>query len=194
MSEHDKLLNGEEYDYRDPEIQGMIVSAKKLVRKLNDTDIPAEQHEIAEELLGKIGAGSVLMTPFRCTYGKHISLGDNVTINMNCTFLDSNLITIGDRVLIAPDVKMYCGEHAVSAAERFGTRDDGSKYLISTTRPITIGSDVWIGGNVVILPGVTIGRGSIVGAGAVVTKDIPPFSVALGCPARVVKQIDNDLE
>ena len=191
MSEHDKLLRGEEYDYRDPEIQEMIVSAKKLVRKLNDMDIPAEQHEIAEELLGKMGASSVLMTPFRCTYGKHITLGDNVTINMNCTFLDSNLITIGDRVLIAPDVKMYCGEHAINATERFGTREDGSKYLISTTRPITIGSDVWIGGNATILPGVTIGNNVIIGAGAVVTGDIPDNSVAVGVPAKVVKKLEE---
>ena len=110
---------------------------------------------------------------------------------MNCTFLDSNLITIGNRVLIAPDVKLYCGEHSVNAAERFGTREDGTKYLISTTKPITIGNDVWIGGNATILPGVSIGNNVIIGAGAVVTEDVPDNSVAVGVPAKVVKKLEE---
>lgn len=189
MTEHEKLLSGAEYDYRDPEIQEMIISAKKLVRKLNDTDIPSEQHKIVTELFGCIGEASVVMPPFRCTYGRHISIGDNVTINMNCTFLDSNLITIGDRVLIAPDVKIYCGEHSIDADKRFGVREDGTKYLISITRPVTIGNDVWIGGNATILPGVKTGNNVIVGAGAVVTEDIPDNSLAVGVPAKVVRNL-----
>lgn len=191
MTEHEKLLAGEEYDYRDPEIQDMILSAKKLVRRLNDTDEPKEQREYAENLLGKIGTGTVVMTPFRCTYGKHISLGENVTINMNCTFLDSNEITIGDRTLIAPDVKIYCGEHNIDFSKRFGTREDGSRYLITTTRSVKIGSDCWIGGNVTILPGVTIGDNVIVAAGAVVTKDIPDNVIAGGVPAKILKKTEE---
>ncbi|WP_036613075.1 sugar O-acetyltransferase [Oribacterium sp. P6A1] len=188
MTEHEKLLAGKEYDYRDPDIQEMIVSAKKLIRKLNDTDDPKEQREYTKELLGETGEGSVVMTPFRCTYGKYISLGDNVTINMNCTFLDSNRITIGDRTLISPDVKIYCGEHNLDAGKRFGIREDGSKYLITTTRPVKIGSDCWVGGNVTILPGVTIGNNVIIAAGAVVTKDVPDNVIAGGVPAKILKE------
>lgn len=188
MTEHEKLLAGEEYDYRDPQIQDMIVSAKKLVRRLNETDDPREQSENCDELLGQKGEGTVVMTPFRCTYGKHIRVGRDVTINMNCTFLDSNLITIGDRTLIAPDVKIYCGEHSMDASKRFGTRKDGTNYLISTTRPVSIGSDCWICGNATILPGVTIGNHVIIAAGAVVTKDIPDNVVAGGVPAKIIRQ------
>ncbi|WP_031551454.1 sugar O-acetyltransferase [Oribacterium sp. FC2011] len=191
MTEHEKLLEGKEYDYRDPEIQEMIISAKKLVRKLNDTDETIEQKETAKNLLGKMGDGTVVMPPFRCTYGKHIELGENVTINMNCTFLDSNMITIGDRTLIAPDVKIYCGEHSLDASKRFGTREDGSKYLISTTRPVRIGSDCWIGGNATILPGVTIGNNVVIAAGAVVTKDIPDNVIAGGVPAKIIRQLEG---
>lgn len=189
MTEHEKLLAGEEYDYRDTEIQQMIISAKGKVRRLNDTDDPKEQHEIAEELLGRMGERTVVMTPFRCTYGKHIRIGNDVTINMNCTFLDSNLITIGDRTLIAPDVKIYCGEHNLDAAKRFGTREDGTKYLITTTKPVSIGNDCWIGGNVTILPGVSIGSNVIIAAGAVVTKDIPDNVVAGGVPAKIIRSL-----
>ena len=189
MTEHEKLLAGEEYDYRDPQIQDMIVSAKKLVRRLNETDDPREQSEICDELLGQKGEGTVVMTPFRCTYGKHIRVGRDVTINMNCTFLDSNLITIGDRTLIAPDVKIYCGEHSMDASKRFGTRKDGTNYLISTTRPVSIGSDCWICGNATILPGVTIGNHVIIAAGAVVTKDIPDNVLAVGNRCKIIKNL-----
>ena len=177
------------YDYRDPEISQRIASAKKRLRQFNGTDNPEEQHKIAEELLGDMGARAVLMAPFRCTYGVHISLGDDVLVNMNCTFLDSNLITIGDRTLIAPDVKIYCGEHNMDASKRFGTKADGSRYLITTTRPVTIGKDCCIGGNATILPGVTIGDNVVVAAGAVVTKDLPSNTVCGGVPARVLREL-----
>lgn len=191
MTEHEKLLSGLEYDYRDPEIQSMIISAKKLLRQFNDTDDPMEQQRITSELFDRKGEGTFIMPPFRCTYGKHIRVGSNVTINMNCTFLDSNLITIGDRTLIAPDVKIYCGEHSIDASKRFGTRDDGTKYLISTTRPVSIGSDCWIGGNVTILPGVTIGNNVIVAAGAVVVHDVPDNTLVGGVPARKIRDLDK---
>lgn len=162
----------------------MIASAKQRLRQFNGTDNPEEQHKIAEELLGDMGARAVLMAPFRCTYGVHISLGDDVLVNMNCTFLDSNLITIGDRTLIAPDVKIYRGEHNMDASKRFGTR-----HLITTTRPDTIGKDCWIGGNATILPGVKIGDNVVVAAGAVVTKDLPSNTVCGGVPARVLREL-----
>ena len=159
------------------------------LRQFNGTDNPEEQHKIAEELLGDMGARAVLMAPFRCTYGVHISLGDDVLVNMNRTFLDSNLITIGDRTLIAPDVKICCGEHNMDASKRFGTRADGTRYLITTARPVTIGKDCCIGGNATVLPGVTIGDNAVVAAGAVVTKDLPSNTVCGGVPARVLREL-----
>ena len=140
-----------------------------------------------------MGERIVLMAPFRCTYGKHIRLGSDVLVNMNCTFLDSNLIiiVIGDRTFIAPDVKIYCGEHGMDCTRRFGTRSGGTRYLITTTRPVTIGKDCWTGGNATILPGATIGDNVIVAAGAVVTKDLLSNTVCGGIPARVLRSLQE---
>jgi len=96
---------------------------------------------------------------------------------------------LGNRVIIAPDVKLYCGAHSLDATQRFGTRPDGSRYLITTTKPISIGDDVWIGGNVTIIGGVHIGSNVVVGAGAVVTKDVPDNTVVAVVPARVIKSL-----
>ena len=97
--------------------------------------------------------------------------------------LDANPITIGDHVLIGPRVGLYTANHAIDARERIA----GGCYA----RPITIGSGVWIGGNVDIMGGVTIGENSIIGAGSVVTKDIPPHVIAAGTPCRVIREITD---
>ena len=99
------------------------------------------------------------------------------------------MITLGDRVIIAPDVKFYCGEHAIDATKRWGTYDNGQKYLISFTEPISVGNDVWIGGNVTIIGGVHIGNNVFIGAGAVVTKDVPDNTVVGGVPAKKIKDL-----
>ena len=112
--------------------------------------------------------------------------------NMNCTFLDNNYITIGNNVLIAPNVQLYTATHPVSASERFVEDwDENSGELFFRTRalPITIGNDVWIGGGVIVLPGVTIGDNCVIGAGSVVTRSIPSNSLAVGNPCQVVKTI-----
>lgn len=104
-------------------------------------------------------------------------------VNSNSTWIDTCLISVGARTLIAPNCSFYSGRHPTDPTIRNGTQgpEDGL--------PITIGEDCWIGGNVVVLPGVTIGKGSTIGAGSVVTKDIPPNSVAVGNPARVIKTV-----
>lgn len=189
MSEHDKLLAGQEYDYRDPEIQSMIQNAQVVSNAINHSQDAQERANLLKKLFSKIGHDVTIMNPFRVTYGKHISIGNDVLINANAYFLDSNLIKIGDRVLIGPDVKFYCGEHNIDAKKRFAKRSDGSSYVISTTRPITIGNDVWIGGNVTLLAGVEVGDNVIIAAGAVVNKSIPNNSVYGGVPARKIKSL-----
>ncbi|MBH5329508.1 sugar O-acetyltransferase [Eikenella sp. S3360] len=189
MTEHEKLLAGLEYDYRDPEIQQMILTAKTRLRRFNESDDPAEQSRIVAEMVGKKGRGAVILPPFRCTYGQHIELGDDVFVNMNATFLDSNKIVIGERTLLGPDVKIYCGEHALDYRHRFGTREDGSPYLITTTRPVVIGKNCWIGGNTTILPGVTIGDNVVVAAGSVVNKDVSSNCIVGGVPAKHIRAL-----
>lgn len=189
MSEHEKLLAGQDYDYRDPELQSMIKRCKSLLQTINTSSDIEERAESIKELFGKSGNNLTINGTFSAVYGTHISVGDDVFINGNCTFQDSNLITLGNRVIIAPDTKLYCGEHALDATKRFGTRPDGSKYLVTYTQPITIGDDVWIGGNVTIIGGVHIGNNVIVGAGAVVTKDVPDNTVVGGVPAKTIKSL-----
>lgn len=189
-NEHEKLLAGEEYDYRDPEIGAMLAKARKLMPVVNDLSDMNKRTAAIHDLFGHVGKDLAINGQIKVLYGNHMSIGDNVFINDNVRFQDSNLITLGDRVIIAPDVKFYCGEHTIDASKRYGTYEDGSKYLISYTEPITVGNDVWIGGNVTILGGVHIGNNVIIAAGAVVTKDVPDNTVFGGVPARKIKDLD----
>lgn len=109
---------------------------------------------------------------------------------MNCTFLDDNIIKIGDNALIAPNVQIYTAFHPTSASERFGTlKEDGSfEFCKTQTAPVVIGNNVWIGGGAIIMPGVTIGDNVVIGAGSIVTKDIPENTIAYGNPCRPVRE------
>jgi acetyltransferase-like isoleucine patch superfamily enzyme len=111
--------------------------------------------------------------------------GDNVFVNSNSTWIDTCLITVGSRTLIGPNCCFYSGTHPTDPAIRNGLNGP------EAGAPITIEEDCWFGGSCIVLPGVTIGRGATIGAGSVVTKDVPPFSVAVGNPARVIKQIES---
>lgn len=189
MTEHEKLLAGRDYDYRDPELQQILTNGRQLVNQIN-TETNIDKRSLAiQKFFHKTGQRLTINGKFSAIYGVHMTVGDDVFINGNCSFQDSNKITLGDRVIIAPDTKFYCGEHALDANKRFGKRPDGSNYLITYTKPITVGNDVWIGGNVTVIGGVKIGNNVIVGAGAVVTKDVPDNSVVGGVPARIIKQL-----
>ena len=118
---------------------------------------------------------------FFCDYGYNIEIGSNFYSNHNLTIVDVCKVTIGDNVLIAPHVMISTGTHPIDPIERQKT-EYGS--------PITIGNNVWIGGNVSVLPGVTIGDNCVIGAGSVVNRDIPANSVAVGNPCRVIRTID----
>lgn len=119
--------------------------------------------------------------PFTCDYGSNIHLAPGVFINYHCVILDGNEIRIGEKTLIGPGVHIYTANHSLDPSRR----DD------IFTKPIIIGKNVWIGGNSTILAGVTIGDGATIGAGSVVTKDIEPYSVAVGVPARVIKNVEQ---
>lgn len=123
--------------------------------------------------------------PIHIDYGTNVKLGSNVYINFNCTILDTCLVTIGSRTLVGPNVSFYSGTHPLDPLIRNGTRGP------ELGKEIHVEEDCWIGGNATILPGVTIGRGSTVGAGSVVTKDVPPFHVVAGNPARIIKKIET---
>ena len=154
----------------------------RKVMKYNTTamETPEDLRKAISDIIGTpLDPSSLVLFPFRCDLGFNIVIGKNVTINYNCTFLDTARITIGDNTGIAPDCHFITADHP---------RDPVERRSRSRVRglPITIGKDCWIGANATILPGVTIGDRSIIGAGAVVTKDVPPDSVYVGNPARPI--------
>jgi len=192
MTEKEKVLAGELYDWGDPELMEMWNSGKNLMQKYNSLDYSdkIEQLNILDALLGSRGKNIQITAPFYVDYGKFIFLGNNCEINMNCVFLDCNRITIGDNALIAPGVHIYTVFHPVSAKERFNRSvNDDFQFAISKTSPVTIGNNVWIGGGSIILPGVTIGDNVTIGAGSIVTKSIRSNVLAYGNPCKIIKEI-----
>lgn len=147
-------------------------------------DDEEKMEELIRSILGKAGEDVHIEAPFHCDYGTNIEVGDYFYANYNCTILDVGKVIIGDNVMFAPNVSIYTAGHPIHP----DSRNSGYEYGI----PVTIGNNVWIGGNVIINPGVTIGNDVVIGAGSVVTKDIPDRVVALGNPCRVVRQIVED--
>lgn len=158
---------------------------RRLVQRLNrlDTDDFGGIAEAVKALLGS-SDGAFINPPFYCDYGSHIHVGKNFFANYNCTIIDVAPVTIGDNCQLAPGVAIYTAGHPVHPA----TRNTGYEY----GKPVTIGDNVWVGGNTVILPGVHIGSNTVIGAGSLVTHDIPDWVVAAGNPCKVVRQITED--
>lgn len=155
---------------------------RRILQRLNTADRSDfdEIGKIVEELLGKSDK-AFINPPFYCDYGTHIEVGKNFFANYNCTIIDVAKVIIGDNCQMAPNVAIYTAGHPVHPV----SRNSLYEYGIG----VTIGDNVWIGGNTVILPGVHIGSNTVIGAGSVVTKDIPDWVVAAGNPCKVIRQI-----
>ena len=182
-TEEEKMLAGEPYDAHGAVMIAIRRRVKTLLHRLNITEYHADSMQsIIRELCPNSAPDLYLEPPFYCDYGTHIHAAEKVFVNFGCTFLDGGKITIGAHTLLAPGVHIYTARHPLEAAERLVWED---------CRPVVIGANCWIGGNVTICPGVTISDRSVIGAGAVVVKDIPPDSLAVGNPARVVKRLNG---
>lgn len=140
--------------------------------------------ELLKKLLGKTGENIFIEAPFHCDYGWNIEVGENFFANYNLTILDVGKVTIGKNAQIAPNVSIYTAGHPIHP----DSRNSGYEYGI----PVTIGDNVWIGGNTVIMPGVTIGDNVVIGGGSVVTKNIPNWSMAAGNPCKIIRKITED--
>lgn len=140
-----------------------------------------KRKEFIKKLFGKTGENITVESNFQCDYGYNINVGENFYMNHNCVVLDGAKVEFGNNVFIAPNCAFYTAGHPLD----YETRNKGLEY----TKPIEIGNNVWIGGNVVVLPGVKIGDNVVIGAGSVVTKDIPSNVVAVGNPCKVIKQL-----
>lgn len=196
MTELEKCMAGESYNCHDPVFLEFKARARELLKAYHALayEQKEEKTSILKQLFGKIGDNVSVGQPFICDYGRNIYIGNQVSVNMNCTFVDCNTITIGNQVLIASNVQLYTAAHPVELSERLTPDwDPGSEqYFCSTyALPIKIGNGCWLGGGVIVLPGVTIGDGSVIGAGSVVTKDIPAHSLAVGNACRVIRTINK---
>ena len=197
MTELEKCMAGENFNGGSPELTAMTLRTKRLLAKLNGTDYgdTEERDRIIRQIFGSVGSNVCVDIDFHCEYGKNIHVGDDVIINMNCTFVDNNRIDIGSRVMIASDVKIYTATHSTSFMD-YSSDEEATVFQKNFGRtlyakPIQIEDGVWIGGGAIILPGVTIGARSVIGAGSVVTRDIPANVVAVGNPCRVLREINN---
>lgn len=181
----ERMLAGEPYIADDPEIAMELARAQRLTHKINTTDPTAadEVRELFSELLGELGDGAEIRPPFHCDYGTRTRFGARSFANFGLTVLDVAAVVIGEDVQIGPNVQLLTATHPLDPSQR---RDkwEGAE-------PITIGNNVWLGGGVIVCPGVTIGDDTVVGAGSVVTRSLPAGVIAVGSPARVVRDLPS---
>lgn len=183
MNQKERMLAGLPYKAWLDGLSEERLACKKMIYEFNM--LPPQEREKADALLkklfGKTGETIHIEAPFHCDYGSNIEVGENFFANYNLTILDVGKVVIGDNAQIAPNVSIYTAGHPIHP----DSRNSGYEYGIG----ITIGRNVWIGGNTVILPGVHIGDNVVIGAGSVVTKDIPDDYIAVGNPCRLVRKI-----
>ena len=183
MTELEKMISGQLYHAEVPQLRDMRLRAAELCHRLELLS-PAQEEERAallRELLGSVKGSFTINPGFRCDYGSNITIGDNFYANYNCVILDCAPITFGDNVFIAPNCGFYTAGHPVDTRRR----DAGLEYAW----PITVGSHVWFGGGVQVLPGVTIGSHVVIGSGSVVNRDLPDGCVAAGNPCQPIRPI-----
>ena len=183
MTEKEKMLSGQLYDACDRDLLKELNEVKVKCQQYNNllpTDFAA-RNTMLQQMLGQADKDTFINQPFFCDYGRHIRVGKRFFANFGLTVLDEAFVTIGDDCFIGPHVQIYTACHSTNPAER-NTRKEWAE-------PVTIGHNVWIGGNVTILPGVTIGDNCTIGAGSVVTRSLPANTISAGNPARMIKHL-----
>ena len=179
------MLAGEMYNPMDEQLVKERHHARLLFQKINslNDDSKEERNKLLRKLIKHAGKNLWIEPPFYCDYGYNIKAGDNIFMNFNCCILDVTMVTLGNNVMMGPNVQIYTATHPLE----YKLRNSGKEFA----KPITIGNNVWIGGNAVICPGVTIGDNVVIGAGAVVTKSFPDDVFIAGNPAKLIKAINN---
>lgn len=183
-TEKEKAEAGLLYDANyDPQLIADRDACKNLYFEYNNLppSCKEERQQLIRKMLGKTGDTFLIEQPFYCDYGYNIEIGENFFANMNCVILDGAKVRFGDNVFIAPSCGFYTAGHPLDVKQR----NEGLEYAY----PITVGNNVWIGAQCIILPGVTIGDNSVIGAGSVVTHDIPSGVLAVGNPCRVLREL-----
>lgn len=191
MTEKEKMLAGKIYDPSEPELVGLRQKAHRLCLEYNQ--LP-ETDKKRDELMRELGVAgrenAYFQGPVQFDYGCFTTVGEGFYANFNFTCVDCCPVTIGDNVFVGPNVSLLTPVHPFRWQDRNPyKKPDGTGTDKEYARPITIGDNCWIAGNVSVCGGVTIGEGSVIGAGSVVTRDIPPHSLAAGVPCRVIREI-----
>lgn len=191
MTEKEKMLAGKIYDPSEPELVGLRQKAHRLCLEYNQLpETDKKRDELMRELGVAGGENAYFQGPVQFDYGCFTTVGEGFYANFNFTCVDCCPVTIGDNVFVGPNVSLLTPVHPFRWQDRNPyKKPDGTVTDKEYARPITIGDNCWIAGNVSVCGGVTIGEGSVIGAGSVVTRDIPPHSLAAGVPCRVIREI-----
>ncbi len=188
----DRVRRGEHFEMPDPTLIADLIKTRALVDRFNALPVSEfdQRTELMRQFFGKVGTNVLVMPGLNMDVGVNISIGNDVFINVNSTFLAAFPVTIGNGVAMGPSVMIMASGHPPRAADR-KRRDQvtGPPPAVPIGAPIVIGDDVWIGAGVIVLPGVTIGARCTIGAGSVVTKSIPPDMLAYGNPCRPVRSL-----
>lgn len=181
-TELEKQQSGKWYNPATKEIIDLQNKSRQYNKSYNLEMDLSKRNSIMKKWFGTVGENCHIEPVFYCDFGCNLFLGDNVYMNANCTILDSAKVIIGDNTMFGPNVQICTPYHSTIPEER-------KKEDFECAKIINIGKDCWLGAGVIILPGVTIGDGSTIGAGSIVTKDVPPRSVAVGSPCKVIKTV-----
>jgi len=196
MIEKEKMLAGLIYDPSDSELAKQRQKAHRLSKEYNELlETDENREKIFKELVPNQGKGVFFQGPVQFDYGCFNEIGDNTFANFNFTCLDSCPVKIGKNVFMGPNVSLLTPVHPLRYQQRnIYQREDGVYTDKEYAKPITIGDNCWLAGNVTVCGGVTIGSGSVIGAGSVVTRDIPEGVLAAGVPCKVIREITEDDE
>ena len=186
-TEKEKMISGEKYNAANPRLvleraRANIICTKYNKRSFNEISMYSRLLRKLINTKGRFWIKPLLY----CDYGYNITIGENVMLNYGCVILDVCPVSIGDHTLIGPNTHIYTACHSLNTQERLDDVEFG--------KAVTIGKNVWIGGNCCILPGVSIGDNTVIGAGSIVTKDIPENVIAAGNPCRIIREADQENE
>jgi maltose O-acetyltransferase len=179
----ERMLAGRPYLAGDDQLAADRMRARAAVERLNATTMTdgEARRQVLGELLGRLGDGTEILSPFHCDYGYQIEVGARTFINFGVVILDSAAVRIGDDVQLGPNVQLVTPTHPLDPEER--------RTGIEWAEPITICDDAWLATGVIVCGGVTVGAGAVVGAGSVVTRDLPARHLCFGSPCRAVRPI-----
>ena len=194
ISEWERMIKGRFYNPSDKDIEKRHREGMCRCDRFNKISLrrkKAKQRALERLIPSAKGKDFAVFAPFHCEYGVNIAVGHGCFVNYNCTFLDVSPITLGNGVWIGANVTLATPNHPFIAKERLVAEYPDGTHDLEYSEPITIKDGCWICSGVTVCGGVTIGENSIVAAGAVVTRDVPPNSIAAGVPARVIREIDD---